>query len=122
MSEDQISRLSTQLDELSGHVKGLKESVDGIDNRLADGAESFEQIRRAFPKDKDGQPDFRGHRDYHEQIISDKQFRREVMKDVAKKGAFIFTLFLFGLLWIGFEVKIKALFGVSPTDAAVHKP
>ncbi len=70
-----------------------------------------EALKGAFP---DGPVN---HRRAHEEMISaamsDKNFMREMKLDMAKKGTFLFVMFILGLLWMGLELKIKAIFGIG---------
>jgi hypothetical protein len=55
---------------------------------MSDKVESIAEVHTAFPKDEDGDRDFRGHRHYHTKLISDGgesgKFWSGVKEQVAK--------------------------------------
>lgn len=72
------------------------------------------EFSEAFPRDKNGRPDFGGHRDYHDAKIAaaraEAQFWTELRLDIAKKGAVGLIVIVIGLLFVGLQVK----FGIVP--------
>lgn len=68
-------------------------------------------LKGAFP---DGAAN---HRRAHEEMITaaitDKNFMREMKLDMAKKGTFLFVMFILGLLWMGLELKVKTWLGIG---------
>lgn len=79
---------------------------------LEDLQRTQQAILRAFPKDKDGNPDLSHHRDYHDAQIEaaeeQKEFWSELKGDLAKKG-------LWALVTIGAGAAVTAVgykFGV----------
>lgn len=80
---DQFSEvLKNHMDEESQERKDLREELNGIHTALTD----LNRIHEAFPHDKDGQRDYRGHRIHHETLI-EKAERERKEKELAEQQA-----------------------------------
>jgi len=93
----------------------LKETQDeiGIEKKLDLILEQMHHITNAFPKDKDGDVDYDGHRKYHEALIesakAQTEFWQALKLDIAKRGAWAILTILCGLVVLG----ISAKFGIG---------
>jgi len=72
--------------------------------------EEVKQLKRAFPKDEDGESDFEGHRRAHEQLITaakaQTKFWEELRLDVIKKGLWGMLIIICGLVITGVGTKL----------------
>jgi hypothetical protein len=73
------------------------------------------KFAEAFPKHASGDPDFGGHRDYHESLIrsarAQELFWLDIKKEVVKKGILALVIIVLGLIVVGAQAKLKAFLG-----------
>lgn len=86
-----------------------REELQKIEGFLGDLNTKMETILGAFPVDKDGNVDTRGHRDYHEASIraarAQEKFWIELRRDLAKKGIWALIIIVTGLIVTGVSAK-----------------
>ena len=77
--------------------------------------DTLDEFSRAFPMNKDGEPDYNGHRAYHDELVeaarAEKEFWTGLRRDVIKKGIFYGLAIVIGLAVIGIQVKLLGMFG-----------
>jgi len=75
--------------------------------------EQMNHMTGGFPRDKDGEVDYEGHRKYHEALIesakAQTEFWQALKLDIAKRGAWAILTILCGLVVLG----ISAKFGIG---------
>lgn len=80
-----------------------------IEDRLDEILAEIKKIHGAFPRDEDGDTDFSGHRNAHEEMIraakAQEAFWNELRLDVAKKGVWGILIILVGLVLTGAAAK-----------------
>lgn len=90
-----------------------KPEQNNIELRLSEILSEVKKIHNAFPRDKNGDTDFDGHREYHEAMIraaeAQAAFWNELKLDVVKKGVWGAFVILCGLVIAGLAAK----FGIS---------
>lgn len=95
-----------------GNRRETPEEVS-IEHKLDLILEQMHHITSAFPKDKDGDTDYDGHRKYHEALIesakAQTEFWQALKLDIAKRGAWAILTILCGLVVLG----ISAKFGIG---------
>lgn len=95
----------------------MADSYDGnerrrydIENKLDEILSELKKIQSAFPRNEDGETDFSGHREAHEEMIkaakAQADFWNELKLDVAKKGVWGMVIILVGLVMTGLATKI----------------
>lgn len=74
MMRDFGARLDKLSDALQTHMRAEEAGVNRMTDSIADLSERIDAIAKvheAFPKDEDGERDFRGHRHYHTRLMGD---------------------------------------------------
>jgi len=81
-----------------------------IESQLDEILAEIKKIHGGFPRNEDGDTDFMGHREAHEQMIkaakAQAEFWNELKLDVAKKGVWGILIILVGLVITGLAAKI----------------
>ncbi len=100
-------RLTELVDERIVKCKGdIAEELQTMNKTLS-------TFTRAFPHTEDGEPDFGGHRTYHESLIkaakAEELFWTDLRRDLLKKGILWGILVVLGLIVIGVQVKLGIL-------------
>lgn len=87
-----------------------KSEQNNIDSRLAEILAEVKKIHSAFPRDRTGETDFEGHREYHETMIraaeAQAEFWKELRLDIAKKGMWGLIITVGTLIVIGLSAKL----------------
>ena len=75
--------------------------------------ETLTQFSKGFPIDNEGEPDFTGHRRFHDGIIraaeAQERFWNEMRLDIAKKGAWGLLIIIIGLLIFAIQAKLALI-------------
>lgn len=83
----------------------LDSLTDSIDSFVAETSEFHSAVRRAFPKDDEGRPNYDGHRREHLSWISDakesKELKRYIQKVVLGAAAIAVGSWISMLIWQG---------------------
>lgn len=86
-----------------------------ISDELRKMNETLSDFSKGFPRAPDGEPDFGGHRSYHEKLIAaaeaEEAFWTGLRRDVIKKGIFWGIAMVFGLMVLGLQAKFIGLLG-----------
>lgn len=81
-----------------------------LDQKFDEILTELRKINGAFARNADGEVDFDGHRQYHEEMIraarAQEEFWRELRLDVAKKGVWGILVIVCGLVIIGAMTKL----------------
>jgi len=116
---DQYFRLLIQILERQDDIF---DKIDGLDNRVAEGATTLAThigkeeaviagLADAFPKKPDGSADITGHRDYHQELIEEARERktmwRELRTELVKKGTWGIVLVLGALVAYFWNHEVK---------------
>lgn len=87
-----------------------RDEAHKIESRLDEILAEIKKIHGGFPRNDDGDTDFIGHREAHEQMIkaakAQAEFWNELKLDVAKKGVWGILIILVGLVITGLAAKI----------------
>ena len=87
-----------------------KPEQNNIELRLSEILSEVKKIHNAFPRDKNGETDFDGHREYHEAMIraaeAQAEFWKELRLDIAKKGMWGLIITIGTLIVIGLSAKL----------------
>lgn len=106
--EKRLNRVEDKIDEAFSRDDALSKALSHFTGLELD---HYTEMKAAFPDN-----DAKGHRAYHEKIIkvaeAQEDFYNTMKKELMKKGFFWALVFLFGVLWMGFEVKIKTWLGL----------
>ena len=81
-----------------------------IESQLDEILAEIKKIHGGFPRNEDGDTDFSGHREAHEEMIkaarAQAEFWNELKLDVAKKGVWGILVILIGLVVAGLAAKL----------------
>lgn len=105
-----LSYIVAQLETVNAKLNAIH--IDAINHRTETSVmkKSIDDIRAAFPKNEDGDPDIDGHHDYHWRLIEASKSWREIWIDVRKKifggVAWATVLFVAYAIWEEFKRKV----------------
>lgn len=90
-----------------------RDEAHKIESRLDEILSEIKKIHGGFPRNEDGDTDFAGHREAHEEMIkaakAQAAFWNELKLDIAKKGIWGMLIILVGLVLAGAAAK----FGIA---------
>ena len=102
-NENKLAYIESKVDEASVRVQNLSTSVTAF---MDSHGEFIRSIKRAFPKDEDGHPDYDGHRGAHLSWIKnseeEKDFKNYVKKVVTGAVAIGVVSWLWAVVWPAF--------------------
>ena len=94
-------RLATCKGDIAGELRKMNATLTGFS--------------KAFPHTPDGEPDFGGHRKYHDKLIAaaeaEEAFWTGLRREVIKKGLFWGIVVVCGLVVLGIQAKFLGLIG-----------
>ena len=106
--QKKINELERQVEEYIHRYEILSKALNHFTSLEL---EHYTEMKAAFP---DSDP--KGHRDYHEKLIkaakAQEEFWISLRKEMLKKGAWIGILAVIGMLFVGFEIKVKQWLGL----------
>lgn len=81
-----------------------------IEMRIIKMEKDIKDMKEAFPRSLIGQPDYVGHREFHERAIasarSQEKFWNELRADLFKKGTWFILIIMLGLMVNGVLYKL----------------
>lgn len=96
-------RMEDQYDQMSARFANLSTSINVF---IESNGEFMKSMRRAFPRDDTGEPDFDGHRTAHLAWIQDskdgKELKAYIQKVVLAAGAIAVVSWLWAVVWPAF--------------------
>lgn len=108
LREKRIQGLEEKVVEFSNRYETVRMALDHF---VKTELEHYTEIKSAFP---DG--DCQGHKVYHDKLIkaaeAQEEFYVAMRNEIIKKGTWFAILALLGVIWVGFQVKIKGLLGL----------
>ena len=106
--EKRIHELENRIEEFEHRYETVRLALDHFVKLELD---HYTEILAAFPNG-----DVKGHKMYHDKLIkaaeAQEQFYLSMRNEVVKRGFFFALLALLGVIWVGFEVKIKSWLGL----------
>jgi len=105
--EKKIRELEDRIEEFEHRYDTVRVALDHF---VKLELEHYTEVLQAFPDN-----DVKGHKMYHDRLIkaaeAQEQFYLSMRNEVVKRGFFFALLALLGVIWVGFEIKMKHWLG-----------